>query len=153
MRLRQIHSICLRSDDLPRDRYLSTSTKLTEHDRPTFVDFRRVREALASVLANSTQNATVVVMFGSSSGGVAAFNIARWLLDTFGQVRFYGEEDHYRIKRAKGPEAKAYTGRGNGNTYLRLRQRTLFLSLSLSRWSGLEAFLFWVRECVRTVPS
>ena len=43
------------------------------------------REALATVLGASTQGATAVLV-GTSAGGVAAFNVASWLLDTFDQV-------------------------------------------------------------------
>ena len=44
------------------------------------------REALTAVLRNQTQNSTVVLV-GSSAGGIGAFNVVSWLLDTFEQVR------------------------------------------------------------------
>lgn len=145
-------SICLRSDDLTRDRYLSTITRLTEHDRPTFVDFRRVREALASVLANSAHNATLVVMFGSSSGGVAAFNIARWLLDTFGQVRFYGKKITSELHARKDPRLKSTPGVGMETPALDC-DNALSFSLSLPLVGTRSVSVIWVRECVCTVPS
>lgn len=43
------------------------------------------REVLTTVLGASTQGATAVLV-GTSAGGVAAFNVASWLLDTFDQV-------------------------------------------------------------------
>lgn len=44
------------------------------------------RETLTTVLGNITDGARVVLV-GSSAGGVAAFNVASWLLDTFEQVK------------------------------------------------------------------
>eukprot|EP00903_Cladosiphon_okamuranus_P012833 g11992.t1 len=44
-----------------------------------------LEETLTSVLGASTQGATAVLI-GTSAGGVAAFNVASWLLDTFDQV-------------------------------------------------------------------
>lgn len=44
------------------------------------------RETLTTVLGASTQGATAVLV-GTSAGGVAAFNVASWLLDTFDQAK------------------------------------------------------------------
>lgn len=43
------------------------------------------REVLTAVIGNQTQNSTVVLI-GSSAGGVGAFNVVSWLLDSFQQV-------------------------------------------------------------------
>eukprot|EP00752_Nemacystus_decipiens_P011511 g10221.t1 len=44
-----------------------------------------LEEVLTTVLGTSSQGATAVLV-GTSAGGVAAFNVASWLLDTFDQV-------------------------------------------------------------------
>lgn len=43
------------------------------------------REALTAVIGNQTHNSTVVLV-GSSAGGIGAFNVVSWLLDSFQQV-------------------------------------------------------------------
>ena len=44
------------------------------------------REVLTSVLGNQTADSTVVLL-GSSAGGIGAFNVVNWVLDSFDQVR------------------------------------------------------------------
>lgn len=53
------------------------------------------REALTAVIGNQTQNSTVVLV-GSSAGGIGAFNVVSWLLDSFEQVRL-GKREIYTI--------------------------------------------------------
>lgn len=48
-----------------------------------FASFRR--EALTAVIETRWQDSKVVLV-GSSAGGVGAFNIASWILDSFQQV-------------------------------------------------------------------
>eukprot|EP00752_Nemacystus_decipiens_P017717 g15885.t1 len=44
-----------------------------------------LEEALTAAIGNQTQNSTVVLV-GSSSGGIGAFNVVNWLFDSFEQV-------------------------------------------------------------------
>ncbi len=44
------------------------------------------RETLSEILGPVSQEATTVVLAGSTAGGVGAFNAARWVLETFDQV-------------------------------------------------------------------
>lgn len=50
-----------------------------------FLFSRPNRETLSTVLSTVTRDANVV-LGGSTAGGVGAFNIAAWLLETFDQV-------------------------------------------------------------------
>lgn len=43
------------------------------------------REVLTSVIGSQTENSTVVLL-GSSAGGVGAFNVVSWILESFDQV-------------------------------------------------------------------
>lgn len=49
------------------------------------IDCSLRRETLNTILGTLDHEASVVLA-GSSSGGVGAFNVASWLLDTFDQV-------------------------------------------------------------------
>lgn len=47
------------------------------------------RETLRVVLSTVTASNANVVLGGSTAGGVGAFNIASWLLETFDQARLF----------------------------------------------------------------